>query len=151
MQPGALRALEFDRIVEAVKTFALTPMGAERVSRLQPSIDPRQVGQLLAATSETARYIFAHGVFPLRGSSDLPQILSALAVEGRALEPLRLLALAAFLDSIDEARSSIRRAPGSFPLLETVSGGAASFKAETAQTRDKIHPSGEVLDHASPE
>ena len=42
MQPGALRALEFDRIVEAVKTFALTPMGAERVSRLQPSTDPRQ-------------------------------------------------------------------------------------------------------------
>ena len=48
MQPGALRALEFDRIVEAVKAFALTPMGAERLARLQPSTDPRQVAQLLA-------------------------------------------------------------------------------------------------------
>src|SRR5438034_583170 len=151
MQPGALRALEFDRIVEAVKTFALTPMGAERVSRLQPSIDPRQVGQLLAATSETARYIFAHGVFPLRGSSDLPQILSALAVEGRALEPLRLLALAAFLDSIDESKAGIRRSPGAFPLLEAASGGAASFKGESAHTREKIDPNGDVLDTASGE
>ncbi|PYQ95753.1 MAG: endonuclease MutS2, partial [Acidobacteria bacterium] len=31
------------------------------------------------------------------------------------------------------------------------SGGAASFKGETAQTRDKIDPSGDVVDHASPE
>jgi len=56
-----------------------------------------------------------------------------------------------FLDSVDEARTAIRRAPGSFPLLEAASGGAASFKGETAQTRDKIDPSGEVVDHASPE
>jgi DNA mismatch repair protein MutS2 len=151
MQPGALRALEFDRIVETVKGFALTPMGAERLARLLPSTDLRQVAQLLAATSETSRYITAQGVFPLRATSDLPQTLAALAVEGRALEALRLLALAAFLDSIDESRAGIRRAPGSFPLLEAASGGAASFKGETAQTRDKIDPSGEVVDHASSE
>src|SRR2546426_1113459 len=76
MQPGTLRALEFDRIVEAVKGFALTPMGRERLSRLAPSTDPQKVAQLLAA---------------------------------------------------------------------------ATFKGESAQTRDKIEPSGEVVDHASPE
>jgi DNA mismatch repair protein MutS2 len=151
MQSSALRALEFDRIVETVRGFALTPMGAERLARLQPSTDPRQVAQLLAATTETTRYIAAHGVFPLRASNELPQILAALAVEGRALEAQRLLALAAFLDSIDESKTAIRRASGSFPLLEAASGGAASFKDETAQTREKIDPSGEVVDHASPE
>jgi len=151
MQPSALRALEFHRIVEAVEGFALTPMGAERLERMQPSTDARQVAQLLAATSETARYVAAHGVFPLRASAELPQILAALAVEGRALEAPRLLALASFLDSIDESRAAIRRAPGAFPLLEAASGGAASFKGETTQTRDKIDPSGDVVDHASPE
>ncbi len=151
MQPGALRALEFDRIVEAVKDFALTPMGAERLARLQPSTDPRRVAQLLAATTETARYVTAHGGLSLRASSDLPQTLAALTVEGRALEALRLLALVAFLDSVDEARTSIRRAPGSFPLLEAASGGAASFKGESAETREKIDPSGDVVDHASAE
>ncbi len=151
MQPSALRALEFDRIVEAVKDFGLTPMGAERLGHLQPSTDAHAVAQLQAATSETTRYVVANGAFPLRASGDLPQILAALAVEGRALESLRLLALATFLDSIDEARAGIRRAPGSFPLLEAASGGAASFKGETAQTRDKIDPSGDVVDHASPE
>ena len=151
MQPSALRALEFDRIVEAVRDFALTPMGAERLEHLQPSTDARTVADLLAATSETTRYVAAHGVFPLRASSELPQILMALAVEGRALEAIRLLALVTFLDSIDEACAGIRRAPEPYPLLEAASGGAASFKGESAQTREKIDPSGDVVDHASPE
>src|SRR4029079_19454404 len=80
-----------------------------------------------------------------------PQTLTALAVEGRPLESLRLLALAHFLDSIEQERARIRTPPGRFPILEAASGGAASFKGESAQTRDKIDPSGEVVDHASPE
>src|SRR2546428_1412155 len=151
MQPGALRALEFDRIVEAVTGFALTPMGAERLARLTPSTDPHKVAQLLAATTETARFIAAHGQFPLRASSELPQILAALAVEGRALEAPRLLALAAFLDSIEESRAAIRRVASSFPLLDAASGGAASFKDQSAQIREKIDPSGDVVDDASPQ
>jgi DNA mismatch repair protein MutS2 len=151
MQPSALRALEFDRIVEAVTGFALTPLGAERLALLQPSTDPQTVAQWQAATSETVRFVAAHGVFPLRASGELPQILAALSVEARALESLRLLALATFLDSVDESRAGIRRAPESFPLLEAASGGAASFKGESAQTREKIDPSGDVVDHASPE
>src|SRR5205823_5981014 len=151
MQSGALRALEFDRIVEAVRALALTPMGEDRLGRLAPSTDLQKVAHLLAATTETARFLAANGLLPLRASSELPQVLGALAVEGRALEPLRLLALAAFLDSVDDARTAIRRAPGAFPLLEAAAAAAASFRAETAQVRDKIDPSGDVVDHASPE
>jgi DNA mismatch repair protein MutS2 len=151
MQPGALRALEFDRIVEAVTGFALTPMGAERLARLAPSTDPHRVAQLLAATTETARFISANGLFPLRASSDLPQILGALAVEGRPLEALRLLSLAAFLDSVEESRLAIRRVAASFPLLDAASGGVTSFKDQSAQIRDKIDQSGEVVDDASPQ
>jgi hypothetical protein len=113
-------------------------MGAERLGRLQPSIDPRTVADLLAHTTEAARFLAANGALPLRASEDLPQIFAALAVEGRALEALRLLALAAFLESLDESRTLIRRAPGTFPLLEAISAGAATFKTETAATRDKI-------------
>src|SRR5436305_15280604 len=106
MQIAALRALEFDRIVESVRGFALTPMGDERLERLQPSSDFKEVASLLSGTSEAARYIAAHGGFPLRAPADLPDTLGALAVEGRALEPGRLLALAAFLDSVDDTRSA---------------------------------------------
>src|SRR5262245_18795167 len=92
MQPGALRALEFDRIVEAVRSCAETPMGAERLARLAPSTDPQKVLQLLELTSETARYIERNGAFPLHADAGLPRVVGALAVEGRALEALDLLA-----------------------------------------------------------
>src|SRR5579872_4821235 len=109
MQPGVLLALEFDRIVEAVRGFALTPMGDERLARLAPSTDREKVAALLAATTEASRFASANARFPLRASSDLPQILQLLAVEGRALEPLRLLALASFLDSVEETGAAIHR------------------------------------------
>ena len=150
MHPGALRALEFDRIVDSVRGFALTPVGAERLARLAPASDAQVVAHLLAATSETAGFLAENGLFPLRASSDLPQILGALAIEGRALGAGWLLSLSAFLDSIEETRTSIRRAAGSAPLLNQVSGAAASFAGETAQAREKIDPSGDLVDHASP-
>jgi DNA mismatch repair protein MutS2 len=146
-----LRALEFDRVVDAVRDFALTPMGDERLARLTPSSDPQKVAHLLAATTETVQFITKHGGFPLRGSDDLPQILGSLAVEGRPLEGPRLLALASFLDSIEETRIAIRRAAVAVPLIDQASAAAASFKGEIAQVRAKIDPSGEVLDDASPE
>jgi DNA mismatch repair protein MutS2 len=151
MHPAVLRALEFDRIVDAVRGFASTPMGDERLARLQPSSEPQKVAQLLAATTEAVAFITRHGALPLRASPDLPNILTALAVEGRPLEPGRLLELAAFLDSMDETRAAIRKAASSYPLLDHASAAAAAFKGEIAQTRDKIDPSGDVVDHASPE
>ena len=42
-------------------------------------------------------------------------ILAALAVEGRALEPLRLLAFAEFLDSLALTCATIKRIGGPFP------------------------------------
>ena len=151
MTSAVLRALEFDRVVEMVRGFAMTPMGHERLARLSPSGDPQKVAQLLAATTETARYLASNGLFPLRAAADMPQILAALAVEGRALEAQRLLALAMFLTSVDEAVTAIRRAPGAFPRLEAASGPAATFKAEATTVRQKIDEAGEVVDDASPE
>ena len=151
MNIGALRPLEFDRVVEAVRGFALTPMGDERLARLAPSTDPQRVAQLLAATTETAAYLTRNGVFPLSATSDLPHILAALAVEGRALEPQRLLGLATFLESVEDTRIAIRRVAASHPLLDRASGGTASFKGEIGQTRAKIDPSGDVADDASAE
>ncbi|MGE3519447.1 MAG: endonuclease MutS2, partial [Vicinamibacterales bacterium] len=134
-----------------MRGFALTPMGDERLSRLQPSGDRAQVAQLLAGTTETVRYMNRHGQLHLRATSDLLPMLDALAVEGRALEAPRLLALSAFLDSVEDTRNAIRRVGASFPLLERAAAPAASFKDEIAQTRAAIDPAGDVVDDASPQ
>jgi DNA mismatch repair protein MutS2 len=151
MHAAALRALEFDRIVDAVRAFALTPMGDERLAALEPATQPAVVSELLASTTQAAAYIAKHGSFPLRAQPDLPAILGALAVEGRALEAPRLLALATFLDSVEDTRSAIRRVSDLFPLVDKAGANAASFKGEIARTRATIDPSGDVVDDASPQ
>src|SRR5690554_6770655 len=117
MHAGALRALEFDRIVSVVAGLAVTPLGAQRLAQLHPATDAAQVGAALRATSEGVRCLSDHPGFPLRAPSDIETILQALAVEGRALEPLRLFGLAEFLESIEQARSAVRNVAGSFPIL----------------------------------
>ena len=151
MHAGVLQALEFTRILDVVRGCAATPLGADRLAQLRPQTDPRRVVQMLAATSEGVRFNELAGGFALSASSDLGAILAQLAVEGRAIEPLRLLALADFLERVEATREAIRRTDGSFPILKALAEGGAAFRNEIAETRHKIEPSGEVADNASPE
>src|SRR5688572_30157505 len=150
MHAGALRALEFDRIVSVVAGLAVTSTGQERLAELQPMTDAAAVARAQRATTEGTRFLADHPGFPLRPPSYLDEIISALAVDGRALEPLRLLGVADYLESIEQTRGAVRKAGDSFPLLNGMVETVASFKGEIADVRRKIEPSGEVADHASP-
>ena len=153
MQPGALRALEFDRIVEAVRGFALTPMGDERLARLAPSTDPQQVAQLLAATTETVALSRRDtALFPLRALER-----SAADPRGARRRGPRARSAAAARARRRSSTRSTRRAPPSaarrhrFRCSTPPAAARRRSRARSAQTRDKIDPSGEVVDHASPE
>jgi DNA mismatch repair protein MutS2 len=150
MYAGALRALEYDRIVEAVRRFALTPPGTARLAELQPLTDSRAVAAALAATHETTRFL-RDGTIGLQAPEDLDALLMSLAVEGRVLEPQSLVNLATFLASVDATCVAVRKVRGSFPLLGAIVETAASFQHEIADIRRKIGPAFEVLDDASPE
>ena len=147
----ALRTLEFDRIVEVITQLALTPLGADALAALEPDVDAARVADALAATTETTRYFATNPLFPLRAGSGIDEALDALGVEGRPLDPLPLRQVADLLDSIDQSRTAVRQATGAFPILTRVVSRAANFKNEVAAVRHAIDPSGEVLDHASPE
>jgi DNA mismatch repair protein MutS2 len=150
MIPGTLRALEFERIVSAVADLAVTPTGRERLLELYPMTDPTRIAAAQQATTEGVRLLADHAGLPLRAPSDLGAIIEALAVDGRALEPLRLLALADYLESVEAARATVRRLAGPFPILTSLVAAIASFAHEIADVRRKIEPGGEIADHASP-
>ncbi len=151
MHPPTLKALEFDRIVSVVRSLALTPLGDRRLAALAPSPDARAVAEAQAATSEAVRLLTDAPGIPLRAPADLDEALDALVLEGRALEPPRLLGLASFLESVDQCVHGIRRQPADrFPRLAALVAPAASFEREIAGVRRAIDPAGEVFDHASP-
>ena len=150
MHAGALRALEFDRIVSVVSDLAVTPTGRDRLAEIHPFPDQSRVIAAQRATSEGTRFLADHPGFPLRAPSDLESILAALSVEGRALEPLRLLGLSAYLESIEQSRTAIRKVGAAFPILVRLVEAISSFSTEIADVRRKVEPSGEVADSASP-
>ena len=150
MYHGALRALEFDRIVEAVCRFAQTPPGRATLARLAPHTDPAAAAAALAATDEMVRFL-AEAHIGLQAPDDLDALFTALAVDGRALEPAQLLALAAFLASIETTCAAVRRARGAVPILRAIADRSASFEHEIADVRRKIDPAGDVVDDASAE
>src|SRR5688572_6411394 len=150
MHAGALRALEFDRIVEVIRGFAQTPQGEAHLAALEPATDARAVASALAATGETVRFL-SESPISVQAPAEIEVILEGITVEGRPLEPLQLVALASFLSTVTTTCSAVRRARASFPILYAVAERAASFDHEIADVQRKIDPSGEVVDEASPE
>src|SRR6188768_471575 len=150
MHAGALRALEFDRIVSVVSGLAVTPTGRDRLAELTPAVDAARVIALQRATTEGTRFLNDHPGFPLRAPSDLDAILDALSIDGRALESLRLLKLGDYLESIEQSRQVIRKVGSAFPILSQQVDAVASFASEIADVRRKIEPAGDVADNASP-
>ena len=151
MHEGTLQALEFDRVVAAVRSLALTPLGAAAIDRLAPKTDAAEVADRLSTTSEAVAYREANAPFGLDAPPDLGRTVAELAVEGRVVEPLQLIGLARFLASMDGVRTAFEKAAGGpYPALEAVLDGAHSFEQEVSAIRGAIDPEGEVLDDASP-
>ena len=150
MHWGALRALEFDRIRSVVSGLTVTPLGRDRLAEVQPDTNASSVIAAQRSTTEGVRFLADHPGFPLRAPLDLDETIAALGVEGRALEPLRLLGLADYVESIELTRQAVAKVGAAFPILRALVDRVASFKQEVADVRRKIEPSGEVADNASP-
>ena len=74
MDSATLRALDFDRVVEAVRSFAITPLGSTALNDLKPQTELRLVKELLATTSEGVDYLKGNSSFPLESPDDINKI-----------------------------------------------------------------------------
>jgi DNA mismatch repair protein MutS2 len=149
MQSAVLRALEFDRIREALAREALTPFGRERALALEPSIDAERVQRRLDQTREAVAFLEAGGTLSIDATDELPGVLDALGVAAEPLTPLQLLALARFTDSIEAVAAGVA-SQGTSKLLAEITARVASFAPEAAAVRRAILPSGDIQDGASP-
>lgn len=149
MHATTLRALEFDLIAAVVRSYAVTPMGAQRLDRLVPSADPVRVAEGLDLTGEALLLLQDHQALPLRAGEAVSGALDGLAMQGRPLEPLRLLALADFFDSVDRTVALVERAAARLPALAAVARRASRFADENARVRKAISQHGDVVDEAS--
>jgi DNA mismatch repair protein MutS2 len=155
MQSTVLRTLEFDRIREALALEALTPLGRDRADRLVPSDDAAVVQGHLELTSEAVAFVRSGGSLAITAPDDLSLIFELLRVDQQPLEPLHLLALARFVESVEQVASGIGSGIGDAdssqtrPLLSRIARRVTTFEAEIRAVRRAIHSSGDVNDDAS--
>ena len=147
MQPAALRALEFDRIREALAREASTSLGRERARLLAPADTRDEVRKRLDLTLEAVAFVKTSGSLAIDGPDDLEEILGHLEIADQPLAPLQLLGLARFASSVGTVVDRVRasRSQRLSALVET----ARSFIAEAENVRRAIDASGEVQDDAS--
>lgn len=149
MNPAFYKALEFDRVREALAAEAMTALGRARALELEPATEPEHVRRRLALTGEAVAFLKGGGSLGIDAPEDLDRVLAALDVIDQPLEPLQLVGLCRFLRSVGHAVDGIRRAEGT-RLLRDLVAEAASFADETAAVGRAIDPSGDVTDEASP-
>ena len=149
MQAAVLRALEFDRIREALASGALTPLGRERALALVPANDPVGGPRGTGADDRSRTLRRRRRVARPPGPGRLAQPRSRFCTSPitRSIR-WRFAAWPACSSRSGSYPPSVQRSGG--PGLAAIANRAASFADETSAITRAIEPSGDISDRASP-
>ncbi|SDD70818.1 endonuclease MutS2 [Desulfuromonas thiophila] len=148
LRDSSLRALEFDKLIDLLATFTVTPPGRCFVERLRPLRPRIEVEPALQRVMEARALLEAQGAPPLGGSADLAAILDQSRAVGSFLPPAALLLVA---DSAEAAQACRRYFGnvGQSPLLAELASGLEPLPDLSRAIRRSIGSGGEVRDEAS--
>ena len=152
MHAQSFEILEYDRLRALVQRGAQTPMGAARVAALQPIDSIAELETALSAIAECVNLRNRGAALVFREISDPQQKLALLRVDNSILEPAAMLELKSLFDQAMAARAAILAERDASPVLWTiVSNLPVELSRLSARLANKILPSGELDDRASPE
>jgi DNA mismatch repair protein MutS2 len=150
-------ALEWDKFVTFLATYAQSAPGRAWIAALTPSADRPWIAQQHALVAEM-RVLSQAGAIPVtRSLFDPSDLLAKARIEGVALESGELRALIALAEEIaawtDLIRTPPEAAQGRIPELTALSQAVlgTSLRPMTGTLREKILPDGTLADDASPE
>jgi len=143
------RNLEFEKVRALLLQQAGSADGRDRLARLRPSTDPRQVRESLSTTSEAVRLLVAIGRQPYHDLPDVAELLPQARMAGFHLEPTALLDVASFIEGGVEIARRAARVEGA-PRLSARAAEVRDTTEVASGIRRALLPSGEVADDASP-
>ena len=151
MDSHSLQVLEFDKVIEKVASFAVSPVGKEEVRRLEPVVLPKVVQNLQGETAEARDLIVLTSRFPLEGIHDLRPYLERGKVEGAMLDGMDLYRIAQTLQGAATLREFILKQEGKCPNLERLARLIVDLAYLGDAITAAIDEEGRVVDDASPE
>jgi DNA mismatch repair protein MutS2 len=148
----AFTTLEYQHLLELIKRNAQTEAGQRRVDTLAPFDDVSQLRRALAALAECVLLRVRGVKWYFEGLTDPAETIARLRVENASLDPLSILQTARLCDQAMSARAAILAERENAPVLwELVQDLPRELNTLVARVTNKILPSGELDDRASPE
>jgi DNA mismatch repair protein MutS2 len=152
MNDQAFATLEYDRARSLVRRGAQTPMGRARAEMLSPLEDLRALRRELAALAECVELKRRGVSWSFTEMADPAEAVARLRIEGATLEPLKILELARLCEQALAARALLlAEREAATVLWEVVESLPRELHSLAARVANKILPSGELDDRASPE
>src|SRR5689334_3807933 len=148
----AFNTLEYQQLLALVRRNAQTEAGQARVERLAPATSVEHLQRELAALTECVM-LRARGVnWSFSGFTDPAETIARLHVEGATLDPLAILRTARLCEQAMSARAAILAERDNAPVLwQLVENLPRELNSLVARISNKILPTGELDDRASPE
>lgn len=144
--------MEYDRLRALIRRGAQTPMGRERALALSPIEDLLKLRHELGAVAECVELKHRGVSWSFSEMADPAEALARLRIEGATLEPLAILELGRLCEQALSARASILVEREACPVLwKMVEDLPRELHSLAARVSNKILPSGELDDRASPE
>ena len=152
MNKQAFTTLEYQHLLELIKRNAQTEAGQRRVEALAPFEDVAELRRELATLAECVTLRTRGVKWWFNGLTDPSEAIGRLRVEGASLDPLSILQTAKLCDQAMSARAAILAERENAPVLwELVQDLPRELNTLVARVTNKILPSGELDDRASPE
>jgi DNA mismatch repair protein MutS2 len=152
MNSQAFAILEYQQLLDVVKRGAQTEMGAARINSLTPLNNADELRQELTALSECVSLRNRGVNWAFSEFADPAETISRLRIEGNTLDAIAILQTAKLCEQALSARSAIlaerETAPALWSIVESL---PRDLNTVIARVTNKILPSGEIDDRASPE
>lgn len=152
---SSARLLEFDALLDLLRTYAVSPLGKARVTELAPSSDHVWIEDQQQLTAEIREYRRVGGRFEFAGLLHTGKLVEKARIEGSALETSEIRDIVLVVDRAAEWREIALQPPAAmqsaWTAVRNLSAGIADFTTFLRSFRNKILPDGTLDDRASPE
>ncbi|MBR4236192.1 MAG: endonuclease MutS2 [Clostridia bacterium] len=142
--------LEYDKILERLKDFAVSEMGKALALELAPSGEPEQVKRLQAETEEALDVIAYTGGNPISAFRDVSEYLR-LSEMGSVLTMKALLEIAGVLCACRNVRRALVTDREDTPIITELASTITTDRMLEEEITNAIISEDEMSDHASPE
>jgi DNA mismatch repair protein MutS2 len=149
MDHRTLKILEFDKIIQKLKSKAFSALGADAAEVLLPSLDKYTIDIWQRQTDEAVSYIRRLGLPPLEGIKDVKDSVNAASV-GATLRPKELLDIASVIKTARLMKGYVQDNENA-DLIADLCYSLHSMKVVEDEIYRCILSEDEIADDATPE